>query len=170
MGKYCKDNYAGTYAAKNVKQALDKLIDVLQSPEQVRRLVIGQGPKKPIKPSKIAFETPAMTPLWMETSASMAKKSSNLDSEKGSTPSSSDDPSDRRKTSSSRSSSRCSDSSRHISIARYHQGLREYPEGGSLRAVTASTYRQKSNPLEAGWSSAPCKSGYLDVFVTDTFV
>ncbi|KAG0607809.1 hypothetical protein M758_8G056600 [Ceratodon purpureus] len=121
MGKYCKDNYAGTYAAKNVKQALDKLIDVLQSPEQVRRLVIGQGPKKPIKPSKIAFETPAMTPLWMETSASMAKKSSNLDSEKGSTPSSSDDPSDRRKTSSSRSSSRCSDSSRHISIARYHQ-------------------------------------------------
>jgi hypothetical protein len=45
------------------------------------------------------------------------------------------------------------------------RGLREYPVGGSLRPVPGR-YRQKTAPpqLEAGWSSVPCKPGYLDVF------
>lgn len=96
-----RDNYASNYAAKNVKSALDKLIDVLQSPEQVRRLVIGHASKirSPTKPSKISFETPAKTPMWMETAASVAKHGhSTAESEKTTTSSSGDNPSDKRKT------------------------------------------------------------------------
>jgi hypothetical protein len=128
MGRICKDNYASTYAAKNVKQALDRLIDVLQSPEQVRRLMIGPGPlRKPhtklnTKPTKPTLETPAKTPMWMETSASIAKHAHNVDSEKATTSPPSNNPSDKRKTSSGGSRpSRCSDSSSYISIDQYHQ-------------------------------------------------
>lgn len=72
MGKFLKDSYASTYAARNVKEELDKLIDILQSPAQVRKLVIGSdnvGPrirsgwKVSGNDSKLSPESPANTPL-----------------------------------------------------------------------------------------------------------
>lgn len=79
MGRYFKDSYANTYAARNVKEALDRLIDVLQSPAQVRKLVIGTAARKPLAPKlpagkTISSESPASTPQGMDTSASAAKK------------------------------------------------------------------------------------------------
>lgn len=129
MGKFFKDSYASTYAARNVKEALDKLIDVLQSPAQVRKLVIGAAPRKPgIKlPGKLAFESPANTPLWMETSASVASKKH---ANHGDTivPSSRGNPTERKKTTSSSSGSRASETSEcgdsnlnHIPVGRFTQ-------------------------------------------------
>ncbi|XP_073385952.1 uncharacterized protein [Physcomitrium patens] len=46
MRKFLKDSYASTYAANNVKRAFDKLMKVLFSPEQERKLVIEQAGKK----------------------------------------------------------------------------------------------------------------------------
>ena len=121
MGKFFKDNYASTYAAKNVKNALDKLIQVLQSREQVRRLVIGPTPKKSnTKKPKIPIETPAKTPVWLETSASVAKHD-NGDSEKPTTQPSSDTSEKRRTRSGGSQSFRCSDSSSYVPFGRYHQ-------------------------------------------------
>lgn len=66
MGKLFKDSYASTYAARNVKEALDKLIDVLQSPAHVHKLVMNTcheppaGRSRPTGPrGKLKFEPPA---------------------------------------------------------------------------------------------------------------
>lgn len=43
MGKLYKESYANTYAALNVRNALDKLINVLQSPQEKRSMFVRTG-------------------------------------------------------------------------------------------------------------------------------
>ncbi|XP_024359779.1 uncharacterized protein [Physcomitrium patens] len=73
MRKFLKDSYASTYAANNVKRAFDKLMKVLFSPEQERKLVIEQAGKKDhqANPLKLSLVTPFNTPLQIRTTATL---------------------------------------------------------------------------------------------------